>query len=115
MALLIPGSWEPYRVPHPTYGDVGDARNGCFRWPKIRKIVMVSVGEGWEHASVSFRDRCPTWAEMEAVKRALWAPDDCCMQLHVPVSQHLSVHNFCLHVWRPLRSVIPRPPDGFVA
>lgn len=76
--------------------------------------IIATVGMGWEHVSVSRRDRCPTWDEMEQVKRVFFRPDETAMQLHVPESQHVNTHFFCLHIWRPVGRVIPRPPAWMV-
>jgi len=78
-------------------------------------IIVVSNGEGWEHAFVSIESRCPTWDEMEWVKRKLWGPNDTVMQLHVPPGDHNNCHPYCLHLWRPLGQKIPRPPSVMVA
>lgn len=66
-------------------------------------------GEPFEHVSVSTMTRCPTWAEMDWVKRLFWRDDETVMQLHVPRSRHVNAHEFCLHLWRPLRTSIPLP------
>lgn len=81
--------------------------------------VMVSPGDDatgifWEHVSVSTPSRTPTWAEMDFVKRLFWADEETVMQLHVPRSQHISFHPYCLHLWRPLRAEIPLPPPETV-
>lgn len=52
-------------------------------------LVIASSGDPavpWEHVSVSVSGarRCPTWEEMDAVKRLFWADDETVMQLHVP-------------------------------
>lgn len=36
------------------------------------------------------------------------------MQLHVDVSDHISVHPNCLHIWRPTDVAIPLPPKIMV-
>lgn len=72
-------------------------------------VIVFSNGMDWEHVSVSVRDRCPTWEEMEEVKRRFWQPYDTVMQLHVPPAEHKNCHPFCLHLWRPLKAQIPRP------
>jgi len=114
--LKIPLDLECYRRPHwADPKDMGDRFNGCFQIPKRAMVIVVSSGEGWEHVSVSIRGRCPTWDEMEWVKRKLWEDADTVMQLHVPVSEHRSFHPYCLHLWRPLNAEIPRPPGIFVA
>jgi hypothetical protein len=101
------------------YGSVGDEANGVFNIPsptdgRLLRIIA-SSGEGWEHVSVSREDRCPTWSEMEDVKRRFFKDDETVMQLHVPVRDHISVHPNCLHLWRPVRVEIPRPPAILVA
>lgn len=102
------------------YGGIGDESCGVFqlRSPIDHGLLFIvaSSGGGWDHVSVSRRNRCPTWIEMEAVKRLLFEPDEVCMQLHVAVSEHLSLHPYCLHLWRPNDGrTIPLPPAVMVA
>lgn len=99
-------------------GYVGDDENGVFGVPspidhgELR--VIASSGEGWDHVSVSRQNRCPNWIEMEHVKRLFFRDDETAMQLHVPPTDHISCHPYCLHIWRPLVGEIPRPPDWMV-
>lgn len=85
------------------------------RGPHLK--IIAGSGEGWDHVSVSpiERKRCPTWEEMEFVKRLFFKPDETAMQLHVPTSDHISHHPYCLHIWRPHDSLIPLPPSWMVA
>lgn len=100
------------------YGWVGDEACGVFEVPSVtdRKPMMViaSSGEGWEHVSVSRKNRCPNWPEMDQIKRMFFRDDETVMQLHVPVADHISVHDNCLHLWRPVDGAIPRPPGWAV-
>jgi hypothetical protein len=73
--------------------------NGAFQIGFLR--IVSSEGMGWDHVSVSCRTRCPTWDEMEMVKKLFFKPDETCMQLHVPETDHINNHQFCLHLWRP--------------
>lgn len=93
----------------------GDSGNGKFIIPHKRMTIVCSNGGGWDHVSVSVADRCPSWDEMEWVKREFFEDGDCCMQLHVPPGQHINVHPYCLHIWRPHEATIPRPPAFMVA
>jgi hypothetical protein len=114
--LKIPMDMEIYRRPYwSDPSDMGDRYNGCFVIPVRGMVIVVSTGEGWEHVSVSLKDRCPTWDEMEWAKHKFWEDGDTVMQLHVPTSDHLNFHRYCLHLWRPLNCEIPRPPGIFVA
>lgn len=110
--MRCPNALEIYR--RPLHGAMGDACNGILYIPARGLTIMFSDGDGWEHVSVSTPDRCPTWDELEWVKRQFWNERDCVMQLHVPAAEHKSVHPYCLHLWRPLRGEIPRPPAYMV-
>lgn len=109
---------------------------GAFNVRGLR--IIASNGAGWDHVSVSLPDRCPTWDDMEYVRKLFFKPDETVMQLHVPESDHINNHPYCLHLWRPQTSdeiqiikadwgdewpreypvkspgKIPRPPQVFV-
>lgn len=85
---------EKYRVAGPSPEPIGAFQIGELR-------VLAANGAGWDHVSVSRPDRCPTWDEMERIKRLFFKPDETAMQLHVPVSEHINHHPNCLHIWRP--------------
>jgi len=81
--------------------------------------VIASDGLGWEHVSVTVLTptrpkRCPTWEEMERVRELFWRDDETVMQLSVPRAEHVNTHPYCLHLWKPLDSEIPRPPSILV-
>lgn len=101
------------------WGWAGNESCGAFCIPspidKAPMMVVASAAEGWDHVSVSRKNRCPNWPEMEHVKRLFFRDDECAMQLHVPPVDHLSYHPHCLHIWRPHGVEIPRPPAMMVA
>lgn len=101
--------------------DIDEPRNGIFLL-RLRRggcafLVFASTRGGWDHLSIRISPRpkrCPTWDEMEAIKRTFFQSHEDAMQLHVPKSQHVNVQPYCLHLWRPQHVSIPRPPAGFV-
>ena len=100
------------------YGISGNHENGMFIIPHPFKqanaqplCVIASIGMGWEHVSVSLPTRCPTWEEMDFIKRMFFKPNEVVMQLHVADSSHINNHPNCLHMWRPVEGEIPLPPD----
>jgi len=99
-------------------GSFGDHKWGAFLVPSIATgeplKVLASVGMGWDHVSVSCQKRCPSWEEMEQVKRLFFRDSETAMQLHVPPADHINFHPYCLHLWRPLCRNIPRPPAALV-
>jgi len=102
-----------------TYGWNGDATCGAFELPSPidgqTLTVVASSGNGWDHVSVSRTNRCPNWPEMEFIKRRFFRDEETVIQLHVPVSDHINAHPYCLHLWRPQQVEIPRPPGWMVA
>lgn len=45
-----------------------------YKAPREMAIIASWAG-GWEHVSVSLRNRCPTWDEMCLVKDIFWRDD----------------------------------------
>jgi len=96
--------------------------NGAFVVPRdgVDLRIISSDGESWEesgltgipweHVSVSVKIRCPTWNEMDYVKRIFWRDDETVIQLHVPREHHINQHDYCLHLWRMVGVEIPLPP-----
>ena len=77
-------------------------------------LVIWSWGGGWDHVSVSFRDRCPTWDEMCRVKDMFFYPDECCVEYHPAKADYVNICNTCLHIWRPQNVELPKPPKELV-
>jgi hypothetical protein len=107
------------KVERSFYGTDGDATCGafCISSPIDGSDLMViaSSDDGWDHVSVSRRNRCPNWPEMAYIKKLFFQKDATVMELHVPESQHINLHPNCLHLWRPQDAEIPRPPAYMVA
>lgn len=107
-----------FRKQHPFYG-WGDNSGGYFKVasPVQRSVdlhIIVSNDNGWDHVSVSLEHRCPTWAEMDFVKRMCFYSNEVVMQLHPAENNHINNHPFCLHLWRPQTECIPLPPENMV-
>jgi len=100
------------------WGWEGDETCGAFTIAspidKAPMTVIASSDGGWDHVSVSRAGRCPNWPEMEHLKRTFFRDDETAMQLHVPPSDHVNMHPYTLHLWRPQNVEIPRPPSIFV-
>ena len=107
------------RSPHHWGGWAGDETCGAFRIPSpidgATMLAIASNAEDWDHVSVSRANRCPNWQEMERIASLFFKDTETAMQLHVPAADHLNLHPFCLHWWRPHSLEIPRPPATMVA
>lgn len=108
---------DPFREPNPGNRIVYRDNDGAYRIPfrGVALNVISSTGLGWDHVSVSLPNRCPTWEEMEFIRGLFFRDDETVMQLSVPRSDHISLHPYCLHWWRPNDGqTIPRPPNELV-
>lgn len=76
--------------------------------------VIFSWGGGWDHVSVSFPNRCPTWEEMCQIKDMFFEIDECVVQYHPAKKDYVNVHPYCLHLWRPQHGEIRMPPKAMV-
>jgi hypothetical protein len=66
--------------------------------------------QGWEHVSVSFDKRTPSWSEMAWVKDQFWMDFEAVFQLHPPKKDYVNRHEHCLHLWRNIFVPCPLPP-----
>jgi len=96
--------------------DASYGNNGYFIIPfeSYELVVIASDGEGWEHVSVSLRNRTPNWREMCFIKSLFWDDQDCVIQYHPPASEYVNNHDHCLHLWKPINQEIPVPPSILV-
>lgn len=55
-------------------------------------------GQEWVHASISHADRMPTYEDLTALHDSVFgnAP---AYQCFVPATEHVNLHEFCLHLW----------------
>lgn len=80
---------------------------------KPASVIFSWVG-GWEHVSVSYPNRCPTWEEMCTVKDMFWNEEECVVQYHPPKSEYVNNYPYCLHLWRKSGENFETPPKNFV-
>lgn len=109
---------DKFRKVHP--GGRGEtppgASFGWFEFPDGMRVMSSgnrSVGD-WEHVSVSFVNRVPTWDEMKRVKELFWRPDETVIQFHPKASKYKNEFPFCLHLWSVAGVDIPLPPSELV-
>jgi len=103
-----------YRQRHPSLG-WGDHEGGYFYIPERGLRVICSNGGGWDHVSVSLADRCPSWDEMEFIKRLFFKDDEVVIQIHPALKNYKNAMPYCLHLWRPQKEEIPLPPTWMIA
>jgi hypothetical protein len=89
-----------------------DGFAGFIMMPNEKRLLafIASWGGGWDHVSVSYTHRCPTWEEMQRVKEMFYADDEVVVQYHPASDQYVNNHPYCLHLWKPHEERIPTPP-----
>lgn len=98
------------------YDTGDDGLNGLIHHPGFKRPMafVASWGGGWEHVSVSYSNRCPTWEEMCIVKDIFWNEDETVIQYHPAQKDYVNNHPYCLHMWKPIGIELPTPPPVFV-
>lgn len=90
--------------------------NGVFVIPYKRYELTVIVSDklGWDHVSVSLKDRVPTWYEMKYVKELFFDDDEIVVQFHPPKEKYVNFHSNVLHMWKKQGAVYELPRIEFV-
>lgn len=96
------------------YQNGEDGGNGWVTIKGKMLNVIYSNGGGWDHVSVSLKNRCPTWEEMCEIKDIFFSDDECCIEYHPAKSNYVNYHPYCLHIWKPQEATIPMPPMNYV-
>jgi hypothetical protein len=96
--------------------------NGMFliplRDPATQAVLqaraMASDQEGWEHVSVSFQSKTPSWDVMCTIKDLFWGPTDWVVQYHPPEREYVNFSSALPAHVAPDRPSVPHPtkPPG---
>lgn len=106
---------EHYRVTNDRRfpSSTSSGNNGAFIIPSPSAteplFVICSDGLGWEHVSISHVKRCPTWGEMDYIKRLFWEDEETVIQIHAPRSRWVNNDPHCLHLWRSTTEALTLP------
>lgn len=119
MTFHAPNQYRVRKAAGPWNSTDKDGNNGLFMVPVKSAsgegaTIVASDGMGWEHVSVSFPGRTPTWEQMCEIKDLFWDEDDCVVQYHPPKTDYVNNHEHCLHLWRPIGLQLPIPKSLLV-
>lgn len=105
---------ENIRITITNIGVDGGTAFATLPGEKKQMKIIFSIGGGWDHVSVSYANRCPTWEEMCLIKHIFFKDDECVLQYHPAKEDYVNNFPYCLHLWRPQNVEIPKPPKRFV-
>lgn len=81
---------------------------------KYPAVIVFSFGGGWDHVSMSFYNRCPTWEEMCWLKDTFFNEDETVIQFHPKKSEYVNNFPYTLHLWKKQGQEHELPPSIFV-
>ena len=109
---------EKYRIKRGDFRSIPGSRNGAFEFLKggNKYLVICSDGLGWDHVSMTIRNRkrTPSWAEMQWVKQLFFEDAEPALQIHAPEDEHVNNHKYCLHLWRDQKNKMELPESLMV-
>ena len=79
-----------------------------------KALVSLTRIEDWEHLSVSFKNKIPSWECMEEMKRLCFYDDEECFQMHPKVDNYVNNNEYTLHIWKPVEGMKQIPPSILV-
>lgn len=77
-------------------------------------LVSITRIKGWEHLSVSHKNKIPSWECMQEMKEMFFYDDEECFQLHPKADNYVNNNEYTLHIWRPVDGKFPTPPSILV-
>lgn len=77
-------------------------------------LASLTICKGWEHLSVSHKNKIPSWLTMQEMKELFFLDDEECFQLHPKADDYINNNEYTLHIWRPTHMIFPTPPSVLV-
>lgn len=111
MSFHVPNQFRFKKTGHLMASTDSFGNNGAFIVPcgTFELTCIASDGVGWEHVSVSLKNRTPNWKQMCFIKDLFWDETDWVVQFHPAKSEYVNNHENCLHLWRPTNQRFPTP------
>ena len=108
---------ELQRTPNLLIRTIGeDGGNGEIQWGRLKASVIWSYGGGWDHVSVApyKHSYIPSWEDMCKVKDMFFGAGETVVQYHPAKEDYVNTMRNCLHLWRPQKERLPKPPTIMV-
>lgn len=93
-----------------------DGGYGEIQWGRLKASVIWSYGGGWDHVSVApyKHSYTPSWEDMCKVKDMFFRAGETVVQYHPAKDDYVNNMRNCLHLWRPQKERLPKPPTAMV-
>lgn len=114
MGFKVSEEAEKGRIQVRGYPSYRGMQAGMFKFLYMgRELGAMAVNgdmTGWEHVSVSLKNRTPNWGEMCFIKDLFWDESDCVVQFHPAKEDYVNIGEYVLHLWRSTEKSFPMPP-----
>lgn len=77
-------------------------------------LVCMTCIDGWEHLSVSHKNKIPSWLCMEEMKEMFFNDDEEAFQFHPKMENYVNNNEYTLHIWRKQDGTMSTPPSILV-
>lgn len=77
-------------------------------------LVCMTCVDGWEHLSVSHKNKIPSWLCMEEMKEMFFKDDEEAFQFHPKMDDYVNNNEYTLHIWRKQDGTMSTPPSILV-
>jgi len=95
-------------------GEDGGTASLYFSRDSKAAFIVFSFGGGWDHVSVSYKNRCCTWEEMCMIKDIFFNENECVVQFHPAQKDYINLHPHTLHLWKKQGVEFEMPPKYMV-
>jgi hypothetical protein len=97
--IVFPTGWK-----HSPFGPAGLIAQRGTRRIIISDAPATDPDTGqsheWRHASISRTDKMPTYADLQLLHQIAWGEGQGhAYQCFVPPTEHINIHDLCLHLW----------------
>lgn len=77
-------------------------------------LIQLTCINGWEHLSVSHKNKIPSWLTMEEMKEMFFRDDEEAFQFHPKMDNYINNNEYSLHIWRRTDGKMETPPSILV-
>lgn len=77
-------------------------------------LIQLTCVNGWEHLSVSHKNKIPSWLTMEEMKEMFFRDDEEAFQFHPKMDNYINNNEYTLHIWRRTDGKMETPPSILV-
>lgn len=77
-------------------------------------LVSMTCIDGWEHLSVSHKNKIPSWLTMNEMKELFFEDNEECFQFHPKKDNYINNNEYTLHIWRKKDGTMEPPPHILV-